>query len=428
MKKIFLLVFSLVLAVSFMACKSKVKPGSGGSQVDPPPQITVGKEMDKLYRDMYTNLSSYVATDSNFDAKEVLTGDFNDLKNKILVYQDKGSAKWVALGIGKDGQNVFLGISEDANNVADAVLNSSKKENWDPRKLFFTLNNGNVRLSWAARVGKPNNGVFIAFSGFQGLDGLPNGFAKEYTLVDDYEQVFFGRNGWWDRLSAEEKATHKNGNSANFIMEKNGVSVGGSAAKRKAWLWDFWSQGTYEWYDEVKVRLAKPENIRFGYAEGLGDYYPGGVGGKEAKLTKMDDVNDSAKRWDTRAPNGKTVFTRFINNDSGWNYDNNQAVFLATVVGYNVRMKTVTPKDLNNSEDIFSFLGTDWNENTQFQIVVMEFDDSTYQDARYDKWDNTLDAPQTETSSSTSLPGSDTGAGSGGTASKYYRVSFIVVN
>lgn len=256
------------------------------------------------------------------------------------------------------------------------------------------------------------------------------GFGANYTLVDDYEQVVFKSKGWWNGLSQAERNTHKNGDTANFIIEENGVSVGNnSTKKRKAWLWDFWSSGTYEWWGgTVNVKLAKPEYIRFGYAEGSGDYYPGGVQTKKAELTAASNTNNTSAQYDTRSPNGKTVFTRSINHTDNWNYNENQAVFLSTIVGYNVRMKTITTKDFTN-DGAFDFTGTDWTENTEFQIVVIEFDASTYLDARYDKWDDSIDAPQTGDPQNGLLPGSDI-IGNNLKVSEdkngYYRVYFIV--
>lgn len=422
MRKCFL--FLLILAVVFVSCKSKVKVNVDSIDRDTPPTVEANQEQGAAYQKIYSKLKDFVNSDDNLKIVNPLNGadGLKRLAGKTLIYKGVNVGQWLALGVSPNSHDVFVGRGD---NLPTALSNASKESNWDSRKLFYYISGDNVRLSWAARIGKPNNGTFTEFNGFDARDGIPQGYDKIYSTVQAFDQVFMNNvNGvnYYEKLSSEEKNNAGNKPGANFIIEVRGNTVG-SDTKRKAWMWDFWSAGTFQVFDEVGVRIVKPEKLRFGYTTGTGNnWFPASTGTQNNQLTELKDSGMTYTK--TTAPNGKTIFTRSIDGSKNWNYAVNQAVFLATVVGYNIRVVTTTPKTLGVASDELFSDKTGWDENTTFDIVVMEFDGSAsgaYHDAKFDDWNDAYDSPNSDVKDKAPL-----NAENGISGSEVMRVYFIV--
>lgn len=419
MKKICFLFVIFIFAI--VACKGNQKPKNSSVTRDPPPSVPAGLEKEAAYRDIYDKLPNYIKENNNWKSDTLLKGNFNSIKNKTLIYYNGG--QWIVLGVADNGQDVFVGTSTGT--LDKAAQDAAKESNWDSRKLFFyTETGGNIHFSWSARIGKPNASTFTRFTGFDAKGGIPAGHDAQYTSVQDFDQVFLRNiNGvnYYDKLTAKEKENNGNNDSANFIIEKQGNTVSGTI-KRKAWMWNFWTSGSFQTFDANGVRIVKPSNLRFGYTSSTGNtWYPGSTG--TASSQQLTDLTASSVSYNnTMSPVGKTIFTRSINHEANnWNYAVNQAVFLATVVGYNVRMRTVTPRDIGGiTENLMTAAG--WTLDTQFEIVLIEFSDKAYEDAKFDNWNNIQDAPKSSVDKQSPLEGNQ-GAGSG---NENYRVYFIV--
>lgn len=390
MKKIYILF--LVALVSIIACKAKQKPmNSGTIGGNKPPIVSIGSNENSIRDTLikgfkeedWTNAKP--STDSDIFSQGFLLGYFND--------------SWIVLGI-TSSRECMLGEAP-LGKLQDAIDMAGNENNWDPRKLIYNLDDGKgIKLSWSGRVGVSSGGG-TPLEKYHGYDSYktPLHGQLSYSIYTDYKVVFFREVGLSGQVLTDEKTLLSAGWSswASYIIENK--AQGDVTTGLKAWVYDFSKNKDLG----SGINVVKPEGIRFGYlTNGSPDpkkYYLGGVGNHKGSVLSSADHSSISEITNTTAPAGKTVFYR--------TKDGKQILFLTTILGYNIRVK-----DYSGNESL----------STSYSVikdVILEFDESSYADARSDGWTDIRDIPGSEGTASHEI-GNTTGP-------KTYKVPFVFI-
>lgn len=448
MNKLFIAAFIAILV--FLSCKSKVKPGA--NSVNPgtsAPEITIDAADNNAYTTVFNKLKDKV-WETLKNASALKSSDYvNKLKSKTFISRFPDGT-WIALGVRSDGHNVSVSTGQSP---SEAVAGASKDDNWDTRKLFFSVKgsfNDTVAFSWVARAGTQagDASIFKKFTGFTWVGR--NDFDKEVSITTEYTNIFGSNYQINDKsgskaLSAEEYASLSDLNAVNWVMNKMPVDETGKESpngKRKAWMWD--TTKSPERISGVGV-IINPNFTRFGYvpSKATSDdygYYPSYAGtkaleatGDDANLILLNHItgstvnditgagfNNNSSFYKNSAPLGKAIFTR--------NFSGGYALYMATVVGYNVTLTEMKGSDIIQDSDLVGVVDKSKWTNATFQVLVMEFPTTSFADAKYDGWTKGTDAPLDLLSDKTSdqIPsiGSWTNLG-GSTAEATRKVYFI---
>jgi len=332
-------------------------------------------------------------TDAAFDAQWKNNPEANpptakQLTGKYIITELGASGEYISLYIkpittAPANHNAALGPNYDLNyaksdTVAKARALSEDKKYWDPRKLLTDKGGRGVRIAWSGRVADPPDVVTGNYR--------PLGSYKGY---DNYKSAAGSGGGGGYGLNASWTAydyAPKDQNPSTRRPMNNRIWVYVKATKNgttRAWFWMVdKAMNDHVVVEEHYSFVAPNDNLGFGYGSKLEDK------DKEPRYNSTPDMiwskglhsnteTGNATGENNVNPPGKMIFARKTGGKGIPLYQTKSAVFLTTVVGYNIRTKDVSADDLKL---------LDLPSGTTAEEFYMEFDAASYEDAKADEY------------------------------------------
>ena len=320
------------------------------------------------------NLGSWSSSDTS--------PKMGDLTKKYLITK-MGNTDFLALYIQDTGDDKYSDISvgRDASAGA-AALGVAKQfeENLDPRKLLFDDGNG-VRMAWAGLVADTPDNKVGPFTQYQKYDTKYHA-ALTTTGSPTYSIPPTGDGAW-------EAHPYPSGvkNPWTFsprieILLYTKATINNIT---RAWFWSIWvpENNVYENY----VSLVQKGTLGFGTGNESTDF-PYIKGRGDAYSSDLSEVGGTTQH--NLDPPGKVAFARRVEKGAGTGaYDSQTAIFLSTVVGYNIKTRPDTRDALKTA----IYGSTPPPEVKSLQYFYMEFDDSVYADAEADGYNSAYNFP-----------------------------------
>jgi len=325
---------------------------------------------DKFFGNQREDIKDAVFKEQWGNVGVATTPVVNDLIGKYIITELGTSDTYISLYIRPleaGAANADLNYAS-GNSVAKAREDSYNNEFFDPRKLLTDKKWGGdgVRIAWSGRAADPplvEGAIIEPFS--------------EYTGYDKYK-LAAGSKGDYSIRGTWSVFTYVNKPNAGVVINTYVKSVNDTSTR--AWFWNL----------PMPFGGAKPEHFSYlsesknlGFGKGTKD-----DGNKEPRAKGTPSANLNMPGDDTFNnvnPPGKMLFGRKTGSGlDDVSYAGNTAVFLTTVVGYNIRTKTVSTEDLKL---------LDLPSDTTAKEFYMEFDADSYVDAKADGYDDQVNFP-----------------------------------
>lgn len=278
------------------------------------------------------------------------------------------------------GPNADLTFANDAAILQTAMDNSVKDGYFDPRKIL-TEKGGPIRIAWSGLVGDiPGEGQSVPILPYRGYDSKYKSVAgvssKGYGLIDDWVVNQYLTSN--PRVGTPVQTIDK------YMRNTTGVGT-------RAWAW--FLDGYVDDHgsvDEHYSFVAPNNTLLFGFdaVQRTGNQPLVGNGIYKRGLNKNTAAATGSYANNNLNPPGKMVFARKFGGRGGPNWVKNSAVFLSTVVGYNIKIKDMSADDIKlmYPDGVDSKIGKIYD-------FYMEFDAGSKDDAEADGYTSALNFP-----------------------------------
>lgn len=384
------LVLVIFMAMLLSACNADEPTVSIGGTPGglPPPPTGDNDGFKEALTDERTDVKDGWGSGSGVDHPRAVTA----LENSFLVTQigTASDTEFIVLGIRSIGtgngfndgtSHIGVGVSPDLNT---AIVDAAKTNNFDPRKLLFSVPNEGLRMAWAGRIAdpasNPSAGLIVPFGQFLDYDEIYSAAltatlsGSTYSIPPDANWQIHGYN----TNASGQNLGPKVGSTDITTFVKSSTSQG----KTRAWFWLLpVRNGTGEHF----AYLPTTSSLGFGThsSTSANNFEPNkGSGGYSKDLnTAKETVTHNNLN-----PPGKMLFGRKTGDTPSSTYLGNTAIIMATVVGYNIRTRATRVSNIER-------LGDDVDARFDVSTFYMEFDADVQEDAVADGYNNTFNFP-----------------------------------